>query len=350
MKRTLSLALAATLLLTLFACGAPAAIPNPALVLGEKYLFDLDYEQALLQFDQAIQIEPKNPRGYLGKYAALELADRHDEAVQTLGGANKKVARTHRGQIAAILKAALASAIDGLATVTEAYKSLGLKDVALKLLDVCVKVYEGVDRFVLLRDVLRDEVNAQQYVLCPDGEDEHGAVYHLVVNTTEAAAETTTGPAIPAATQEADPTQATTVTTSAAAVAETFRARIQGIDVNSRTFMADDFIVVSENDMELRRQYRLTDEDFRARGEDPEVRFLDGVEIINVDGRPKQYALARDCTVEVLSFLIPGTENPSPDKVVAVSWADFAGLNNFPCDITLAPDGTVSRIRQYFVP
>jgi VWFA-related protein len=34
--------------------------------LGEKYLLDLDYEQALVQFDLVITIEPRNPRGYTG--------------------------------------------------------------------------------------------------------------------------------------------------------------------------------------------------------------------------------------------------------------------------------------------
>lgn len=35
------------------------------LSLGEKYLLDLDYEKAVVSFTQLIQIEPRNPRGYL---------------------------------------------------------------------------------------------------------------------------------------------------------------------------------------------------------------------------------------------------------------------------------------------
>ena len=96
MKRLLSLALAAVLPLALFACGkAPTAV-NPPLVLGEKYLSDLDYEQALLQFDQAIVIDPKNPRVYLGKADALLHLDRHSEAVQTLSAGAKAVERDQR--------------------------------------------------------------------------------------------------------------------------------------------------------------------------------------------------------------------------------------------------------------
>jgi len=216
MRKVLFLTLVFVLLLALVACGVSAPIPNPPLVLGEKYITVLDYEQALLQFDQAIEIEPKNPRGYLGKYAALELADRHDEAVQTLGTAEKKVARANRGQIKAILSAAMVSAVDGLATATEAYKSLGFKDVALKLLNVCVTVYEGVDRFVRLRDALQDEISASQFVLCPDGEDEHGAVYHLAMDAEEVAAGASAAEAVPTS---AEPTEAVMVTTTEATIA-----------------------------------------------------------------------------------------------------------------------------------
>lgn len=67
MKKWISTALIAAMLLALPACGSYTPLPNPPLVLGEKYLFDLDYEQAILQFDQAIKIDPKNPRPWVGK-------------------------------------------------------------------------------------------------------------------------------------------------------------------------------------------------------------------------------------------------------------------------------------------
>ena len=68
MKKLTSLAPALALLLALFACGkAAVAVPNAPLILGEKYLLDLDYDQAILQFEQAIVIEPKNPRPYVGQ-------------------------------------------------------------------------------------------------------------------------------------------------------------------------------------------------------------------------------------------------------------------------------------------
>ena len=157
MKKLLSLALAAALILALSACGSePAAIPNPALVLGEKYLFDMDYEQAVLQFDQAIAIEPKNPRVYLGKYAALELSGNHDPAVQALQEAKKKVDRANRGQISATLAAAEISAEEGLAAAAQTYQGLGFREIALLLLRLCVKVYEGAERFVAALGMLEE--------------------------------------------------------------------------------------------------------------------------------------------------------------------------------------------------
>ncbi|MCL2301039.1 MAG: hypothetical protein FWC27_12930 [Firmicutes bacterium] len=63
MKKLLSLALALTLLLGFFAaCGTKPALPNEPLSLGEKYLLNLDYDQALAQLEEAVKIEPKNPR------------------------------------------------------------------------------------------------------------------------------------------------------------------------------------------------------------------------------------------------------------------------------------------------
>ena len=144
MRKLLSLALAATMLLTIAACGAkPAAVPNPALVLGEKYLTDLDYEQALLQFDQAIEIEPKNPRGYLGKADALLHLDRQPDAVQTLDTGTKSA----KGDARTALKAAQAevaeSLVDGYIGLSSAYETLGWREIAVALLKrVCEELPE----------------------------------------------------------------------------------------------------------------------------------------------------------------------------------------------------------------
>ena len=72
MKRTILLLI--TIILTstlLFSCAAPQP-PQTALAaaelldLGERFLLDLEFEQALVQFLRVIEIEPMNPRGYTG--------------------------------------------------------------------------------------------------------------------------------------------------------------------------------------------------------------------------------------------------------------------------------------------
>ncbi len=69
MKKLLSIILAITLVLTLFAaCGETeqALTSTELLDLGEKYLLDLDYEQAIVYFNQVIEVEPRNSRAYMG--------------------------------------------------------------------------------------------------------------------------------------------------------------------------------------------------------------------------------------------------------------------------------------------
>jgi tetratricopeptide (TPR) repeat protein len=74
------------LLLFISACGKPAASQSVAelLSLGEKYLLELDYEQALVQFLKVIEIEPMNPRGYTGAAKAYSALDKSNEAIDIL--------------------------------------------------------------------------------------------------------------------------------------------------------------------------------------------------------------------------------------------------------------------------
>ena len=51
---------------------------------GERYLLGLDYEQALTKFFMAIEIAPRNPRGYIGAAEAYRGLDRRDYAVAVL--------------------------------------------------------------------------------------------------------------------------------------------------------------------------------------------------------------------------------------------------------------------------
>jgi len=52
--------------------------------LGEKYLRDLEYEQALVQFEKVIEIEPMNPRGYTGAAEAFIGLGEMDKAIEVL--------------------------------------------------------------------------------------------------------------------------------------------------------------------------------------------------------------------------------------------------------------------------
>jgi len=154
MKKLVSALLIPLLLLALAACGKPAAaIPNPPLVLGEKYLLDLDYEQALLQFDQAIRIEPKNPRGYLGKADALLHLDRQPEAASALADG----AKATRGDAREALKSARAGVeknpVDGYIALSSAYEKLGWREIALALLQR-VYAYDDLPEKSRLRDAL----------------------------------------------------------------------------------------------------------------------------------------------------------------------------------------------------
>ena len=54
------------------------------LLSGERYLLDLDYEQALVQFLKVIEIDPKNPLGYLGAAEAYQMLGQFDKAIEIL--------------------------------------------------------------------------------------------------------------------------------------------------------------------------------------------------------------------------------------------------------------------------
>jgi|GEM_PF-6897547 len=69
MKKAISLLLCAVLILALVASCAKPAVPlssSELLNLGEKFLLEFDYEQAIVQFLAVIEIEPMNARAYLG--------------------------------------------------------------------------------------------------------------------------------------------------------------------------------------------------------------------------------------------------------------------------------------------
>ena len=54
------------------------------LAAGQKYLLEMNYEQAIVEFDKIIAIDPNNAEAYLGKAEALFALGKDDEALDTL--------------------------------------------------------------------------------------------------------------------------------------------------------------------------------------------------------------------------------------------------------------------------
>ena len=86
MKTLISILLCCVLLVGAAACQKPVPTQTAAelLDLGEKFLLELDYEQALVQFLKVIEIEPMNARAYIGAAEAYITLDRTDDAIAVL--------------------------------------------------------------------------------------------------------------------------------------------------------------------------------------------------------------------------------------------------------------------------
>ena len=93
MMKTSVTAVVIIILIMLAACGCGRAAPTAGgavqsvaelLSLGEKYLLELDYEQAVVCFTRVIEIEPMNPRGYTGAADAYVGLGRSADAIAIL--------------------------------------------------------------------------------------------------------------------------------------------------------------------------------------------------------------------------------------------------------------------------
>lgn len=73
MKRTISIILATVMLLSLVACGKHADPWQEQYDLGVRYLSEGNYEEAIIAFTAAIEIDPHNPETY-GKMAEVYIA------------------------------------------------------------------------------------------------------------------------------------------------------------------------------------------------------------------------------------------------------------------------------------
>jgi|GEM_PF-2267489 len=86
-KELKCLLLALVIIALLVSCATPASAPPTAselLNLGERYLLELNYEQAVAQFLAVIEIEPMNARAYIGAAEAYLALGRTDDAIAVL--------------------------------------------------------------------------------------------------------------------------------------------------------------------------------------------------------------------------------------------------------------------------
>ena len=144
---------------------------NPPLDQAEIALVNGDYPEAIAKFNEATAIEADNPRIWLGMYAAQEISGSHEEAIQALRQGETQVRRRATGgkEIRAALKAAENSPEEGLAEVAKSYRSFELKPLALKFLQLLVRVFPDSERFARMLAELEAElepeaqaVNAEQ--------------------------------------------------------------------------------------------------------------------------------------------------------------------------------------------
>ena len=146
-------------------------LPNPLLDQAEIALVEERHEEAIAKAEQAKAVEPDNPRIYLVIYAANELSDRHEEAVQALQEGTEQIKKSATGgkEIRAVLAAAEISPEEGLAEVVESYSGFDiLKDIAKKILQMLVRVFPDSERFAgMLGEVTKQE-NGQEKDIIPE--------------------------------------------------------------------------------------------------------------------------------------------------------------------------------------
>ncbi|MDF2538392.1 MAG: hypothetical protein K0S76_1413 [Herbinix sp.] len=108
-----------------------AGTASKQLSLGEKYLSELDYESAVIAFNEVIKIEPKNVRAYLGGADAYLHLDKQKDAADLL---TKGVEATDNSNLKSALIGVEKSIIEGYIAISEAYEAEGWHDKALEIL------------------------------------------------------------------------------------------------------------------------------------------------------------------------------------------------------------------------
>jgi len=105
--------------------------PEHFITLGERYLTELNFEQAIVQFARVIEIEPMNIRAYLGVAEAYLHLDQIDNSANVLING---IDATNNENLAWALVGVQISVVEGFIAIAEALESEGLFDRALELL------------------------------------------------------------------------------------------------------------------------------------------------------------------------------------------------------------------------
>jgi tetratricopeptide (TPR) repeat protein len=138
-KKTLVIAVSVALFAILavlaafaFRPAAKIALTAPELLdLGEKYLLELNYAQAILQFELAIDIEPRNVRAILGIADAYLHLGQQDQAITALSTGFEASGNEN---LSHALEGVRKSVIEGYIAIAEAYEAEGLHDRAIEIL------------------------------------------------------------------------------------------------------------------------------------------------------------------------------------------------------------------------
>ena len=157
MKKLLALTLALAWLAGFAACGTKPALANAPLSLGEKYLLDLDYDQAIAQLEEAAKIEPKNPRIQLlilyiyvhEDYPPEEIDGRLPKDYPFTPPADDPSETPH------------AKKISWLLAIIEVLQKLNIRDLALELLKRLAEEFPLDNRVSIALHALADELGVQ---------------------------------------------------------------------------------------------------------------------------------------------------------------------------------------------
>jgi DNA-binding SARP family transcriptional activator len=149
MKRTCSVITACILLLLVSCSKTPASLSTQELLnLGEKYLLEMNYEQAVVYFEQLIALEPRNPRGYTGLATAYVGLEKYDKAIDTLKTGVKKISNDTMflRDVAGIYEDILdndPNNPDAYIGLSQVYIALGREEKAISVLQQGIEATEG---------------------------------------------------------------------------------------------------------------------------------------------------------------------------------------------------------------